>query len=160
MNPNEQPHYLGRTIAPYMGQTAILVLVTLGLLFVSIEKHVWALALSTPVMWLLFGFLVYIGLRYKIFWTDKEVCQEASGAQRVCIMYGQITTVASEVSKPSELFAASRPFRRIVIYTGNPQGESKFIDVSLKHFAADDIRKLMRAIHQERPDLVLPKHWI
>jgi len=47
-----------------------------------------------------------------------------------------------------------------VIYTGNPQGESKFIDVSLKHFAADDIRKLMRAIHQERPDLVLPKHWI
>jgi hypothetical protein len=142
-----------------VGQTVILALVTLGQLFVSIEKHVWALALSAPVMWLFFGFLVYIGLRYRIFWTDEEVCQEASGAPRVCIMYGQITTVTSEISKPSELFAASRPFRRIVISTENSRGEGKFIDVSLKHFAADDIRKLMRTIRERRPDLELPKQW-
>jgi hypothetical protein len=38
--------------------------------------------------------------------------------------------------------------RRIVIYGHDSQAE-KFIDVSLKHFLGDDIRKRMREIHQE-----------
>jgi len=32
----------------------------------------------------------------------------------------------------------------------------KYIDVSLKHFVAADITKLMAAIHNQRPDLSLP----
>jgi hypothetical protein len=57
------------------------------------------------------------------------------------------------------MFAASRPFRRIAIYAGDPRGTGKFIDVSLKHFAADDVRKLMRIVHDRRSDLILPKNW-
>jgi hypothetical protein len=152
-----QPQQLRRTIAPYVGQLIIFSLVTLGVLLVSVQKHVLSLILPVPIMWLLFAFLVCIGLRYRIVWTNNEVCQRASGGSNVCIEYGQITRITSEVSKPGEWFAASRPFRRIVIYAQG--GEDKFIDVSLKHFLADDIRELMRAIRIRRPDLELPSHW-
>lgn len=142
-----------------MGQIVILSLVTLFLLFTSIKVHAWGPLLTAPVMWLLFSIPIYIGLKYKISWSDKEVCQEASGGPKVCIPYSEITNVRSEISKPGGLLAASRPFRRIAIYAGDTKGTGKFIDVSLKHFAADDVRKLMAALHDRRPDLALPKHW-
>jgi vacuolar-type H+-ATPase subunit C/Vma6 len=66
----------------------------------------------------------------------------------------------NQVRLEAELsLAMRRPFRRIAIYSHHSKSK-KFIDVSLKHFAAEDIRELMRAIHGQRPDLVLPKHWI
>ena len=52
-----------------------------------------------------------------------------------------------------------RPFRRIALYSHAPKS-GQFIDISLKHFAAEDIRALMRSIHQQRPDLTLPQHWV
>jgi hypothetical protein len=110
-------------------------------------------------MWLLFAPLVYIGLKYKIYWGTDNICQEASGGPRVCIEYGEITRIALETSSPGELLSASRPFRRIAIYGASPSGADKFIDVSLKHFVAGDFRELMHAIHDHRPDLTLPKHW-
>jgi len=156
---NGQSQHLRRTVSPYMGQNIILSLVTLYLLFVSAKVRGWSLLLPASVIWLLFSILTYIGLKYKINWTDKEVCQEASGGPKICIPYSEITNVTSEISKPGELLAASRPFRRVAIYAGDPQGAGKFIDVSLKHFAADDVRKLMRVVHDHRPDLILPKNW-
>lgn len=109
MTQREQTQHLRRTVAPYTGQFIILTLATLGMLFVSITKHTWGLALSTPVMWLLFSFLVYIGLKYKISWTDKEVCRKASGGPDVHIRYDQITSVKSEnlqAARTSRLIAA------------------------------------------------------
>lgn len=155
-----QPQQLRGTIAPYMGQIVIFSLVTLGALFVSIQRGVWGLILSVlAVGWPLFGILVYIGRKYRIYWTEEDVRQQASGGSDVCIKYSEIARIASETSKPGEWLAASRPFRRIVIYAKKSHGEGKFIDVSLKHFVAGDIRNLMRAIHARRPDLTLPKHW-
>lgn len=156
MTSNEQSQYLRRTVAPYMGQIIILSLVTLGALYISIKKHQLELIFPVPLMWLLFLVLVYIGLKYKIFWTDKEVCQKASGGSRVCIKYADLTKVTSEISKSAEFLSASRPFRRIALYAEGLPGENKSIDVSLKHFVMDDVRELMRTIHDSRPDLVLP----
>ena len=156
---NGPSRYLRRTVSPYMGQIIILSLITLYLLFVSIKTHSWGALLPAPVLWLLSSTQLYFGLKYKIIWTDKEVCQEASGGPKVCIQYSEMTNVRSEISKPGEMLAASRPFRRIAIYAGDPRGAGKFIDVSLKHFAADDVRKLMRIVHDRRPDLILPKNW-
>jgi hypothetical protein len=160
MTRGSQPQQLGRTIAPYMGQIVVLSFVTLGALFVSIQRRVWGLILSVLVVaWPLFGFLLYFGRKYRIYWTDDDVRQQASGGADVCIKYSEIARIASETSKSGEWLAASRPFRRIVIYAKEAHGEGKFIDVSLKHFVAEDIRNLMRAIHGRRPDLTLPKHW-
>lgn len=154
---NGQSQYLRRTISPYLGQIIILSLVTVFLLFESIKLHAWGPLLPAPFIWLLFSVQIYIGLKYKISWTDKAVCQEASGGPKVSIQYGWITKVTSEISKPGEVLAASRPFRRIAIYAKEPQGAKSFIDVSLKHFAIDDVRKLMSVVHDRRPDLTLPK---
>lgn len=156
-----RPRQLRRTIAPYVGQIVIFSLVTLGALSVSIQKGVWGLILLVLVVgWPLFGILVYIGLKYRIYWTEEDVRQQASGGTDVCINYSEIARIALETSKPGEWPAASRPFRRIAIYARESHCEGKFIDVSLKHFVAEDIRNLMRVIHARRPDLTLPKHWI
>lgn len=156
---SKQSQYLRRTIAPYTGQIMILTLVTFGVLFVFVKKNEWGLLLPVPVVWLLFLILTYIGLKYRINWNDKEVYQKASGGSKVCIQYSEITKVTSEISKPGDILAASRPFRRIAIYAGESQDTGKFIDVSLKHFVADDVRKLIRVIQDHRADLALPKNW-
>lgn len=147
-------------MAPYWGQIIILSLVTLGMLFVALEKNTWSLLLPIPVMWLLFVPLVYFGLRYRVFWTNDEVCQQASGGANVCIKYDEVKRITSETSQPGEWLAASRPFRRIVIYADSAGTGRGFIDVSLKHFASEDIRELMRAIHDRRPELTLPTRWL
>lgn len=151
---------LRRTINPYVGQIVILSVVTLGSLLVSVSKGAWGLVLSMPVAWIFFGALIFIGMKYKISWDQEMVCQKASGGPDLCIKYDEISEITSEVSKPGELLSASRPFRRIVIYDERRHGKAKFIDVSLKHFVADDIRELMRAIRVRRPDLTFPKHWV
>lgn len=156
---SDQFQYLRRTIYPYVGQIAILLLVTFFVLFISVNTHVYKLLFSVPVIWLLFAPFMYFGLKYKIYWNDNELCQKASGQHDVYIKYSEITRIASEVSNPGELLSAARPFRRIAIYAGSVQDEGKFIDVSLKHFAVGDVRRLMRRVHERRPDLALPKHW-
>lgn len=159
MTSEDQPKQLRRTIAPYMGQIVILSIVTLGALFVSIQRSVWDLILAVVAIWLLFAVQVFIGRKYRIYWTEDDVRQQASGGADVSIKYSEIARIAFETSKPGEWLAASRPFRRIVIYAKKSHAESKFIDVSLKQFVAEDIRNLMRAIHGRRPDLSLPKNW-
>jgi hypothetical protein len=130
------------------------------LAYVSLKTRDWTPIASAQMVWPLFAVLVYIGTRYRIFWRDGAVVQRASGGADVSIKTGEITRVEQETSDVGTALAMRRPFRRIVIYAENPRGEGKFIDVSLKHFVADDIRKLMRAIHTRRPDLTLPKHWM
>lgn len=154
-----RPQQLKRTIDPYTGQLIILSLVTLGAVFVAITKKTWGLLVAVLIGWLLFGFLVCLGLRYRISWDSDEVCQQASGGRDVHIKYDDVVRVVSETSKPGEWLAASRPLRRIVIYAKGLGGEDRFIDVSLKHFQADDIRSLMRAIRARRPDLSIPTKW-
>jgi hypothetical protein len=150
--------HLRRTVSPYIGQIIILSFVTFFILFISFKMHEYKLLLITPVIWILFIPLIYFGLKYQIFWNDEELFQRVSGQSDVYIKYTEISKVASETSKPNELITAGRPFRRIVIYAGNAQVGSRFIDVSLKHFVMNDVRSLMRVIHEHRPDLVLPKH--
>lgn len=155
---SRQFQHLRRTVSPYIGQIIILSFVTLFVLFISFKIHEYNILLIAPVIWILFIPLIYFGLKYKIFWNNNELFQKASGRSDVYIKYSEISRVASETSKPGELISAGRPFRRIVIYAENAQNGGKFIDVSLKHFVMDDVRCLMREIHEHRPDLVLPKH--
>ena len=110
--------------------------------------------MSMAVGWLAFGVLVYLGLRYRVYWSDDQLCQEASGGPKICIKYSEITKVDYEVAGPSDWRSASRPFRRIA--TDRLGEKDGYIDVSLRHFAMDDIRELMHAIRTWRPDLSLP----
>lgn len=89
----------------------------------------------------------------------SRIVSSVSIAVEPISIFCEITRITWETSKPAEWLAASRPFRRIVIY-GKRLHEDVFIDVSLKHFAADDVRELMRVVRGRRPDLTLPKHWL
>lgn len=153
----EQSHHLRRTVAPYTGQIVILALVTIGVLFVVLKTNEWKMVISVPVMWAIFLFLGYLGLKYKIYWTEEGVCQEADGGH-VCMKYKEITSIRYETSTGAELISASRPFRRIAIYAVTSHGKSKRIDVSLKHFVLSDVDRLMHAIHDHRPELAMPKY--
>ena len=100
-----------------------------------------------------------MGTRYRIYWNNGEIIQKAVAGNLTKIKTDEITNEVQETSDLQTLATFSRPMRRIVIYARHADG-GKFIDVSLKHFVAEDIRNLMRAIHERRPDLSLPKNWL
>ncbi len=97
--------------------------------------------------------------RYRIRFNGVAITQHAPGTQPITIELGDIERVSLEVGSPIGRWRGVRPLRRIAIYTKHANLERPFIDVSLKHFLADDIRRLIREIHQARPDLALPDHW-
>ncbi len=133
--------------------------VTALALFVGLYRQVWGLLESMPLGWVLVGVLVFAGTRYRVSWRAGAVTQRASGGRDVVIEAAQIDRLALE-SGADDIWAAiqmRRPFRRITIYRKGEAGD--FIDVSLKHFAADDIRRLMHSIQSARPDLALPRRW-
>ncbi|HEY4093791.1 MAG TPA: hypothetical protein VGN46_19980 [Luteibacter sp.] len=152
----ERVHHLRRIVAPYVGQVIIQSAVTIFLSFIMISQRAWLLCIPIGGMWLLFLVPVWMGLRYGVSWTDGEIVQRASGLKTVRIAWADIERVATEVTKPGALLTASRPFRRIAIYGRDRAGASAFIDVSLKHFAADDISELMDMIRRRCPGLELP----
>ena len=71
-----------------------------------------------------------------------------------------IERIEQETSNAQTLARMNRPFRRITIYGKTSLEARNFIDVSLKHFNLDDIHKLMKIIHERRPDVPMPKAWI
>jgi hypothetical protein len=155
----EQGFGLRRIVDPYLGLGVIISGVTALALFVGFYRNVWGPVEAMPLLWVLVGVLVYIGTRYRVGWRAGAVVQKASGGRDVVIEAAQIDHVALEtgLDDVGAAIQMRRPFRRITIYRQGKSGG--FIDVSLKHFAADDIRRLMRAIQSARPDLALPKHW-
>jgi hypothetical protein len=121
---------------------------------VGLKRDPWGTAKMLSFLWALAAAWVYFGMRYRIYWRPDAILQKASGGPEVTINVSDIGTISLETA-----ITSGRPFRRIAIYskTGNP---GDFIDISLKHFAARDIRDLMREIHSRRPDLDLPHAWL
>jgi hypothetical protein len=151
---------LRRDAAPYLIFGAFFVLATLVGLYASVRTADWTFMKYYALIWLLYFPWMFIVSRYRIFWRDGVIIQKASGMADVSIRVEEIARIRQETSNVGTLVRLRRPFRRITIYAEERDGGSKFIDVSLKHFVADDVRKLMRAIHSRRPDLELPKHWV
>lgn len=147
---------LKRSFQPYAGLTTILSFVTILGVVISFQTHDWTLIGALPFGWLMFAPYVYIGTRYRIFWHNGKIIQKASGMEDVTIKANEILKIEKETSNLSTFISLRRPFRRITIYGKDADGE-KYIDVSLKHFALEDICKLLKEIHDERPDLKIPQ---
>lgn len=147
---------LHRVIRPYAGQMIIYAGVTVFFAFVAQKTRQLAFVWMIPAMWLLFGSYIFIyGMRYRVYWNDSGVLMTAAGIPERKIRFSEITEIRYELAGASELFAQSRPFRRIVIVAQRHDPEA-FIDVSLRHFRLEDIRGLLSMIHKVRPDLILP----
>ena len=102
--------------------------------------------------------MMYPDTRYRIFWKDGVIRQVSVNKFVTTISCAKITCIAQERSDLQRRMRMQRPLDRIAIYAGQGAQE-KHIDVSLRHFTSDDIRKLMRAIHERLPDLTIPRHW-
>ena len=100
-------------------------------------------------------YVVIFGLRYQIHWDNTGVVMRASGGPDRRIDFNQITKIEYEKASAAEFNSQSRPYRRLVIH-GRRNTPDAFIDISLRHFRPDDIGRLLRTIHQHRPELILP----
>lgn len=96
--------------------------------------------------------IIMLNLRYTVTWNGRAIVQTAFGKRSVSISPDAITRIRFETSDTRTLFKANRPYRRVAIYAGD-----EFIDVSMKHFKLDDIRKLIGILRRTRPDLSVVK---
>jgi hypothetical protein len=155
---------LRRTWDPYAGMILIVLAVTLFLFYpfnrVPDSSVLWAV----PALWAMFASGILMGRTYRIFVKNDVIVQRGLGVKTFSIPIRQVKKIKLEVSllarrkSNSFFFVIDRPLRRIVI---TPKYDSEnYIDVSLKHFAAEDIRELMRRIREQKPDLSFPKTWI
>jgi hypothetical protein len=155
---DQQTFVLGRSWVPYRVFIVIFVLVFLPIVPYMFRTH----DLSPLVFWAIIGPLavvyVWYQRRYRISWQNGSVVQNAAAGPVVTISVDEMERVVQERSDIRTLLSLSRPGRRITIYGRTAPG-MKFIDVSLYHFKLNDVRKLMRLIHERRPDLVVPKGW-
>jgi hypothetical protein len=150
---------LRRTITPYIGQSLILVGVTVFLFCIALRKQQLNLLWAAGLIWVLYAsFVLLFGMQYKVFLDDQGVTMRASGGPKRNIQFEEITDIRYETASADEFLAQARPFRRIVIlgHRHDPNGR---IDISLRHFRSEDINALLMAIHKRRPDLKLPGGW-
>lgn len=148
---------LRRSLQPYWGLIIIFAILTVCGLYYTFSSHD-LFGLSVLFGWVFVAFNTWFGMRYRIFWDNGEIIQKAVAGNLTKIQISEITDVVQETSDMQTLVTFSRPMRRIVIYAKHADG--KFIDVSLKHFVIEDVRKLMRVIHEQRPELTLPKQFL
>lgn len=141
---------LRRSFQPYIALTIILSGVTLLQLVISIKIHSWNPLVAASIIWLIFAGMVFIGTRYRILLKGSTIVQKAFGKPDVAIDVDEISAIKSETSSAGTLVRLRRPFRRITIYSWP---NTNFIDVSLKHFLAEDVQTLMTKIRSHRPDL-------
>ena len=150
---------LRRTIQPYIALLIIWIGITFLWIFVTFKTHDLSGLILIALLWAIGVWGQYGNTRYRIFWESDAIRQIAANKNITTIKTSEITRIVQEQSDLQTLFSYTRPSRRIAIYSDGSNGH-KWIDVSLKHFAADDIRRLMQAIRERRPDLSIPKDWL
>ncbi len=151
-----RPMFLRRTVTPYIGQSIIIVGVTILTVCVAQAKAQWGLLWGLALIWALFiSYVYFFGMKYRVSWNEESVTMSASGGPRRSIQFDEITEVRYETASSNEFLSQARPFRRVVIF-GRQRDPSARIDVSPRHFRTVDIRGLLTAIKRHRPDLELP----
>lgn len=144
--------YLRLVATPYIGETLIYAGVTVFLFYVAFSKRQWEFLWAVVILWLFHAiYVVLFGLRYRILWNDTTVVMRASGGPERRIPFDEIAEINYDVAA-----SQSRPFRRLVIHPRSEKRNS-YVDVSLRHFRMEDINSLLAAIHQRRPDLMIPE---
>ncbi|HLI17568.1 MAG TPA: hypothetical protein VKV22_04755 [Rhodanobacteraceae bacterium] len=156
---NTQSFSLRRRVSPNAIWVAIACAIDLFLLSAMLRQHhfYWNVfgAIVLLAAWALL--IVWLNFRYTISWSGSAIVQTAFGLGEISIAATNITAIKSETSNTRTLIMANRPYRRISVY-----GDGKFIDISLKHFKFEDIRKLIAIVRDARPDLSmseLPKAY-
>lgn len=153
---NHEMSSLRRTVTPYIGQSVIIAGVILLLVYVALKRGQWDLLWTAALIGVLFmSYIFFFGMKYRVSWNEKGLKMKASGGSMRSIPFDDITEVRCETASSDEFLSQARPFRRLVVI-GSSRDPSGQIDISLRHFQAQDVHKLMEVIREQRPDLTLP----
>ena len=153
MSTTSRRHWLRQSVRPYLGQLIIIGFVGAFSVIIASRTGEWGLARVQPLIWLFFAPIVWLGRQYRIAYDEDGIYQRASGGLELFIPYSHLAKAEYETSTVSELIRAARPFRRLVFYAA---GGGARIDVSLKHFAREDIDVLLAVIQRRCPKLTMP----
>ena len=161
---NKNEFYLKHTFNLEMFYLVLFIILTIFFIIVEIRIHSWDwnFFLIILISGIFFPSVsAYYTRLYKVFWRNDTVGMHTIGMKEdVVIPVNEITSIkkgASFERLKSSQGITRRVFRRIAIYQEKSDGTVKFVDVSLKHFIPEDIKKLMTLIHEKRPDLEIPK---
>jgi hypothetical protein len=149
---------LTRSIYPYRFTIIVCTGISVLSVFAWAKSKDPGIFLVILFLWLVSFATQYENTRYRIFWKDGVIKQISANKFVTTINCPEITRIVQERSDLQSRLRMQRPLDRIAIYAGQCAQE-RHIDVSLRHFTSDDIRKLMRAIHERRPDLMIPRNW-
>jgi len=146
---------------PFSGLGFILFVVLALTVFVGIMNSDWGgFGAALVICCVCIPVLIIFSMRYRVWLSDGDtVHMQASTwdnrANITSIKISEITSIRLETSNVQTAAALRRPFRRVTIYS-EKHGQTKWIDVSLKHFVRSDIQKLLDIIKTKRPDLAIP----
>ena len=143
---------LQRTIKPYVGELVIAGIILVGLVIIALKTLRWDPLGVAVIGCFLMCLTHYPDLRYRVFWRDGAVVRITANNVNTTIKASEISRIAVEQSDVIAMLSLRRPIRRITIYGDGQQ----HLDVSLRHFELNDIRRLMEEIRKARPDLSLP----
>ena len=97
-----KPIELRRTVTPYVGQTLILIGVTVFLDYVAHKTSQWGLLSATALIWTSFAvYVVLFGMRYRVLWDQASVAMRASAGPERRIGFDEITEVKYELASVS-----------------------------------------------------------
>lgn len=150
---------LRHSIVPYRTLGAFFLAILVWACVVSYRSGKWGTCESAALLSGIYILYILMGLWYQVGVRDGVIWQRSFGRRRVMLPLNDIKAVRREISDTRTLVAMNKPFDRIAIH-GAIGGNTVDVDVSTKHFVAADIRRLMRLIHEARPNLALPKDWL
>jgi len=142
----------------YLPILYIVILVTMVSLPYVLKTYDLSPIVAIGVGSIIFAHIVYTATFYRVWWKDEKVFRKVYGGGVISLNVNDIHEIRFEKSDLQTFISLSRPSQRIAIYGSDSEG-GKFIDVSLKHFKMEDVQKLMKLIHEKRPDLEMPKGW-
>lgn len=155
------PFSLRRVYGPYAIWPIVIVLLAVVWWPYVANSHNWSPVLEiSAVLGPLIVLIIYAMSRYRISYRNGTIVTRSGGfgGEIRIIRIDDITRLKQEASDVHTLLKLARPSHRITIYANTPDGET-FTDVSLKHFNREDVRRLIKIIHDRRPEIGMPKGW-
>jgi hypothetical protein len=148
-------YFLRRTVDPYVGITVICALVTAFMLWVSYRTSQANMLIAVLFIWSLVAFNVWFGSRYRVWHDDQAVFLRSAGwGGEISIPFEEILKISENTATAGEMVQGNHPFRRVIVFG---RRSTQPIYISTKHFAEEDVNRLVEAVVDRCPNVVLDK---
>lgn len=157
-NINQDAFVLRHNLWPNLIMPIIFLLLFPLLIVVAIKINDWSMVKFMVIFALIVSaFDVWFKIKCNVWFKDDKIFLKVVGGY-MTMKINKIQKIKEERSFNIIYYNDNRPSWRISVY-GEASKEPGIIDISLNLFKTEDVRKLMKIIHEYRPDLDMPKGW-